>query len=196
MLDRILSVFVAVGLAILLWLYARTRDQEILDNIAIPVQLSLVGSQAEQYSLETHGDGRVMVSFSGTPPRIRDLRGILQRGELHVELTYNVPEDRLSEGRFADTVLVEAADVHAPTGITPMMVEGRSRIPITIDRLVEKRLPVKFDYDREGAGGGRVIVEPATVLVRGPQEVLDRARYISTQPAALPTAPGQLRRCP
>jgi hypothetical protein len=189
MLDRILSVVVAVGLALLLWLYARSRDQEILDNVVIPVQLALAGSQSEQYNLETHGDVRVMVSFAGAPSRIRELRGILQRGELHVELTYNVPEDRLAEGRYADTILVEASDVHAPPGVTPIMVEGRNRIPITIHRLVEKRLPVRFDYGREESGGGRVIVEPATVLVRGPQEVLDRARFISTQPAALPPRP-------
>jgi hypothetical protein len=189
MLDRILSVLVAVGLALLLWLYARSRDQEILDNVVLPVQISLVGSQAEQYNLETHGEARVLVSFSGPPPRIRELRGILQRGELHVALSYTVPEDRLAEGRYADTLLVESSDIHAPPGITPIMVEGRNRIPITIHRLVEKRLPVKFEYDREGSGGGRVIVEPATVLVRGPQEVVDRARWISTQPSALPARP-------
>src|SRR5262245_37253338 len=82
MLDRLLSVFVAVGLALLLWLYARSREQEILDNVQIPVQITLNGSQAEQYSLETHADCRIMVSFSGSPARIRELRGILQRGEL------------------------------------------------------------------------------------------------------------------
>src|SRR5262249_1605808 len=136
MLDRVLSVVVAVGLALLLWLYARSRDQEILDNVAIPVHLSLVGSQAEQYSLETHGDGRVMVSFSGPPARVRELRGILQRGELHVALSYTVREDRLTEGRFSDTILVEPADIHAPTGVTPIMVDGRNRVPITIHRLV------------------------------------------------------------
>ena len=152
MLDRILSVFVAVGLALLLWLYARSRDQEILDNVAIPVQLALSGNQAEQYNLETHGDGRVLVSFTGPPARIHELRGIVQRGELHVALNYTVPEDRLAEGRYSDTILVEAADVHPPTGVTPIMVEGRNRIPITIHRLVERRLPVRLDYDRDDAG--------------------------------------------
>ena len=189
MLDRILSVFVAIGLALLLWLYARSRDQEILDSVAVPVQMSLSGSQADQFSLETHGDGRVMVTFAGPPTRIRELRGILQRGEMHVEINYVVPEDRLTEGRYSDTILVEAGDLHAPTGVTPTMVDGRNRLPITIHRLVERRLPVRFDYDHDESGGGRVIIEPATVLVRGPQEVLDRAKFIPTQPAALPSRP-------
>ena len=189
MLDRILSVFVAIGLALLLWLYARSRDQEIFDNVVIPVQLSLAGNQADQYNLETHGDGRVLVSFTGPPARIHELRGIVQRGELHVALNYTVPEDRLAEGRYSDTILVEAADVHPPTGVIPIMVEGRNRIPITIHRLVERRLPVRYEQEHDESPVGRVLVEPATVLVRGPQEVLDRAKYISTQPAALPARP-------
>ena len=189
MLDRILSVFVAVGLALLLWLYARSRDQEILDSVAVPVQLSLSGGQADQYNLETHGDGRIMVSFSGPPARIRELRGLIQRSELHVELNYVVPEDRLAEGRYSDTIFVEASDIHVPFGITPLLVEGRNRIPITIHRLVERRLPVRFEYDHDESGAGRVIVEPATVLVRGPQEVLDRTKFISTQLASLPARP-------
>ncbi len=187
MLDRLLSMFVAIGLALLLWMYARSRDQEILDNVAIPVQLSLSGNQTEQYSLETYGDGHVMVSFTGPPVRIRELRGILQRGELHVALNYTVPDDRLTEGRYADTILVEAADIHAPPGVAAIVMEGRNRIPITIHRLVERRLPVRFDCDRDGSDSGRVIVEPATVLVRGPQEVLDRAKFISTVPSSLPS---------
>ena len=31
MIDRCLSLFVAVSLALLVWLYARSRDQEVLD---------------------------------------------------------------------------------------------------------------------------------------------------------------------
>ena len=188
MLDRILSVFVAVGLALLLWLYARSRDQEILDNVAIPVQINLSPSQADQYNLETHGDGRVLVSFSAPPPRIRELRGMLQRNELHVELTYAIPEERLSEARYSDTILVEASDIHPPPGITAIMVEGRNKMPITINRLVERLLPVRFESDR-AEPVGRVTLDPPAVLVRGPQEVMERAKFISTVPSALPARP-------
>jgi hypothetical protein len=44
-----------------------------------------------------------------------------------------------------------------------------------------------------------VVIEPATVLVRGPQEVLERARSIATQPAELPArrpGSGSLLRVP
>ena len=36
MFDRLLSALVATGLALLVWLYARSRDQEILDNVPVP----------------------------------------------------------------------------------------------------------------------------------------------------------------
>jgi hypothetical protein len=47
MIDRILSILVALSLALLIWLYARSRDQEILDNVTLPVQVSLAESEAD-----------------------------------------------------------------------------------------------------------------------------------------------------
>jgi hypothetical protein len=188
MTDRLLSSVVAVSLALLVWLYARSRDQEILDNVPIPVQLMLGSNQADHYSLEVNGPSQVMVSFTGSPPRIRELRGMIQRNELHIELTVTVPDERLNESRYSDTIVVEASSVHAPAGVTAMMVEGRNRIPVTLHRLGERQLPVKLDHLQEEMLGP-VVLEPATVLVRGPQEVLDRARFITTMPSEMPTRP-------
>ena len=188
MFDRIVSMLVALSLALLVWLYARSRDQETLDNVPVPVQITLAAGQAEHYNVELTGPSQVMVSFIGAPPRIRDVQAMLQRQELLVTLTLTVPEERLSEPRYSDAVHVEAADVHAPAGVSVALVEGRNRIPVTLHRLVERRLPVRFEHTQEGPGAP-VILEPATVLVRGPQEVLDRARFIPTQPSELPARP-------
>jgi hypothetical protein len=185
MIDRIISALVALSLAFLVWLYARSRDQEILDNVPVPVAITLAPNQSDQYSLEVNGPCQVPVSFSGPPARIRDLRGMLQRGEVQVEITLTVPEDRQTEGRYLDTVRVEAGDVHPPAGVTPLVVEGRNRIPVTVHRLVERRLPVRFDAAPEDRIA-QVSVQPATVLVRGPEEVLDRTRAVPLQPCALP----------
>jgi hypothetical protein len=185
MIDRILSTVVALSLALLVWLYARSRDQEILDNVPLPVQITLAPAQQEHYSLELNGAAQVPVSFTGPPLRIRELRGLLQRNELQIAVTLTVPEDRLHEGRYADTIVIEASDVHAPPGVTAIVAEGRNRIPVTLHRLVERRLPVRFDHAQEEPTGP-LVLEPATVLVRGPQEVLDRARFVSTEPSELP----------
>src|SRR3954467_1639453 len=175
MFDRILSMLVALSLALLVWLYARSRDQEALDNVPVPVEGTLPPCQADIYHVELTGPTLVTASFSGPPLRIRELQGVLQRKELRVEVTLTVPDERLRESRYSDTVVVESGDVHVPPGVTVLLSEGRNRIPVTLHRLVERRLPVRFDHAQEEPPGP-VVLEPATVLVRGPKEVLDRAR--------------------
>jgi hypothetical protein len=188
MMDRLLSTVVAISLALLVWLYARSRDQEVLDNVPIPVEVVVNPAQADHYHLEVTGPSQVPVSFTGPPARIRELQGMLQRKELHALLTVTVPDERLAESRYSDAALLEPGDLHAPVGVTPIVAEGRNRIPVTLHRLVERRLPVRFDHLRDGLSVP-LILEPPTVLVRGPKEVLDRARDIPTQPSELPARP-------
>ena len=189
MMDRIISLSVATSLALLVWLYARSRDQEVLDNVPIPVHIGLPPGQADQYALEVNGPSSVPMSFSGSPGRIRELRGMLQRGDLQVRVTLTVPDERPEDGhyldRYLDTVHIDTTDIHPPPGITTMIVEGRNRIPVTLYRIAERRLPVRVDSALEERAG-QITLEPASVLVRGPQEVLDKVRSIMTQPAALP----------
>lgn len=185
MLDRFLSCLVALSLAVLIWLYARSRDQEMLDNVPIPVSIALAPHQAEQYLLEVSGPSQIPVSFSGPPGRIRELRSMLQRGELHVGITLTVPEDLQNESRYLDTVRIDADQVHGPPGVTAVVGQGRNRIPVTLHRLVERRLPVRLEHSPEDRIG-QVTLEPATVLVRGPEETLDHLRAVATQPYVLP----------
>jgi hypothetical protein len=188
MFDRLLSGLMAVSLAMLVWLYARSRDQEMLDNITVPVQVTVTPRQAEHYELELTGPAQVILSFSGPPARVRELQGMIQRKELHVVKTITVPDDRLRESRYTDAVFVEPSDINAPLGVTPIVSEGHNRIPFALHRLIERRLPVAFDHLREGATGP-IIIEPANVLVRGPREVLDRVQFIKTKPSELPSRP-------
>jgi hypothetical protein len=187
MIDRLISILVALSMASLVWLYMRSRDQEILDNVPIPVRITLAPGQADQYQLEVNGPSQIPVSFTGPPSRMRELRYLLQRGELQVEAVLTVPTDRQEESRYSDTVRIEVADIHPPHGVTPLVVEGPNRIPVTLHRLVERRLPVRFE-SAPGTRLGQVSVEPDQVVVRGPQEVLEKARAIATQPFALPVS--------
>lgn len=185
MLDRLISCLMALSLASLVWLYARGREQESLDNVPIPVQLTLAAGQEDNYDLELTGPSQVIVSFTGIPSRIRELRGMLQRGEVHVGIQLAIPEDRKNEARFLDTVRVEPADVPVPPGVTPVVLEGRNRIPVTLHRLVERRLPIRFDHTAED-DIVQFVSEPTAVLVRGPQDILERARMIPTELYMLP----------
>jgi hypothetical protein len=192
MIDRILSFLVAVSLAFLVWLYARSRDQEILDNMPVPVHITLPDDLAKQYYLEQNGPAQVMVSFTGSPLRIRELRSILQRNELAVDVTLTIPEERLNESRYSDTVVIESSDIHAPAGLTPLVLEGRNRIPVTLHRVVERPVPVRFEH-AANEPNIPVVIDPPTVLVRGPQEVLDKLRTIPTQLAETPSPGSSIR---
>jgi hypothetical protein len=188
MVDRLISLLVALCLAFLVWLYARSRDQESLDNVPIPVQITLAPGQADHYDLELTGPSQVQASFTGPPSRIRELRQLLRRGELQVDVTLTVPDDRQEEARYLDTVRVAAADIHVPAGVIVTLHEGRNRIPVTLHRLVERSLPVRPDLGRQERVS-LVTSDPPAVLVRGPQEILDRLRAIPTQPCVLPPSP-------
>src|SRR5262245_14297037 len=149
MIDRLVSLFVALSLALLVWLYARSRDQEVLDHVPVPVQVVLAAPQSAQYRLETVGPAEVLVTFAGPPARLREVRGLLQREELRVERTLAVPPDRLKETRLAETLPVEVSDLQVPPGVTVAMVPGRNQIRVVLHRLSERRLPVRFDHSLE-----------------------------------------------
>jgi len=188
MMDRILSVFVAVCLSLLIWLYSRSRDQETLDNVPIPVKIVLTPRQAELYSLELSSEAQILASFSGPPYRLRELHGMLQRKEIEVVKTITVPDDKLNLSRINDVVVVERGDINTPLGINALTLDGRNRVSYTLHRMDEKRFPVRFDHVREGPIGP-VLIEPAEVLVRGPREVLQRMQAIPTVPSELPRRP-------
>ncbi|GBD35329.1 hypothetical protein HRbin36_00440 [bacterium HR36] len=178
--QRISTPFVAVGLAIVLWLYMRSRDLEVLDNYPVPVEISLAPSQAEWYELELGGASEVRVSFIGPPSRIRELRTRLQSGQLRVQRTISVPEERQSDARYVDVIRIDQQDLEGLAGVQAVIAEKTNRIPVTLRRIIDKQLQVQFQH----TGGDRVertVIEPSTVLVRGPKEVLDREEVLPTQ---------------
>ena len=59
MADRFFSGVLALSLAFLVWLYARGREQEAIDNVPIPVQLTLAPGQEDHYDLEVTGPSQV-----------------------------------------------------------------------------------------------------------------------------------------
>jgi hypothetical protein len=183
-------MLVAVCLALLIWLYARTRDQDTIDHVPIPVEVALAPGSTGEYDLEVGGTGRVSVSFNGPLSRLREVRTLLQHDALRVAIQLSVPREHHHESTYRETVRVQPADVPVPPGVTAVVVEGQNRLPVVVRRLVERRLPVRLDYFGDEPAG-QVKIEPATVLVRGPQDILERARVIPTQPVSPAAANGQ-----
>ncbi len=185
MLDRLICSTVSLALAVLVWLYARYREQESLDNVPIPVRVRLPERDAANYRLEVTGPSQIAASFAGPPSRLRELRGQIQRGEMVVTATATPPVDWPAEARVVDTVRVSASDLHPPPGVRAVVAEAQGRIPVTLRRIVERRLPVRLDHALHGRLA-QCEIEPSLVVVRGPQDVLDRQTFVTTKPFALP----------
>src|SRR5438105_4683942 len=81
-------------------------------------------ASAGQYDLEVNGSTRVLVSFTGPPSCVRELRDKLQRGAVRVAMTVAIPEERQNDTSYRDAVCVEAADVPVPPGVVASVVEA------------------------------------------------------------------------
>jgi YbbR-like protein len=191
-ITRLANIFlkgvVALSLAFLCWLYARSRHQESLDDVLIPVHVALADNDQGRHEVEIAGTSRVLVSFNGPPSCMHELRDELQRGVVQIHCSLAVPEDKQGDSSYRTIVRVEPADVPVPPGVSVSLCEGHNTVPITVHKIVERLVPVRLDSVGEGHIS-QVKVEPTTVLVRGPQDVLDQTRALPTQPYALPPVP-------
>ena len=187
----ILEMLVALCLAFLIWLYAHSRAQDHFD-ISIPVTLQLSPSQQDRYEIDVQGPRRIMVSFVGSSAQIRELRRLMQRGQIKAVIPCSVPDEYLQDGRFSEKLLIEPGHIAVPPGVSLVMEEGIS-LQVTFDRVVERQLPVRLDHPDDVRVRPTKLV-PAMVTVRGPQEILDQARFIPTRPynfTADPAAPNE-----
>ena len=112
----------------------------------------------------------------------------LQRGLLQVATTLKVAEDRLAEATFCESVEISPSQIPVPPGVLVEFPDNEGTIAVTLHRLTERQLPVKFDYTGD-VRVTQVKMEPATVLVRGPKQILDNLQAVPTQPHALTVPP-------
>lgn len=180
-----LEGMVALSLAFLLWIYTRSREQTSLDQIDVPIKITLAPGTAGNYELEINGSSRIPMSFIGPPSRMRELRTQIQRGLLQVPVQLAIPEENQNDTTYHNEVRIDPESVPVPPGISVVIAEGRNSVPYSLHRLVERLLPVRLDYAGE-LRISNIKLDPATVMVRGPKEVLDRAREISTQAYNVP----------
>lgn len=180
----ILELLIALSLAFLVWLYIHSRAQTTLDHIQVPVQVQLVPSQRDLFDMEVVGDARITASFSGPSSRLRELKKKLQRGQVKVTLTVTVPDDKVNEPACTEVVHVDPAQVPAPPGIHVELADDARAIRLNLTRMAERILPIRLEHTGE-VKVSQVKIEPSTVLVRGPQAVVEKVAAIGTQPYAL-----------
>ncbi len=87
---------------------------------------------------------------------------------------------------------VEARNVTVPAGVTVLAVTP-SQVPLRLERLGRRRVPVKPHIAGEPASGMAVTgiaTEPATVVVSGPRLQLERLQAVATDPVGVDGADG------
>lgn len=87
---------------------------------------------------------------------------------------------------------VEDNDVSVPPGVKVLAVSP-SQIPLRLERIIHRRLPVKPRVIGEPAPGyvtGAVMAEPATVMVSGPRLQLESLQGVGTEPLNIEGAEG------
>jgi len=176
------ELLVSICLAFLLWMYVHNRARNTIDRVAVPVQIQLASHQRDYFHLETAEARTVQASFSGPNARIREIRRKLLHGELKALVTLTVPEDKKAEAMFSETLRIGDDTIEVPASVKVEI--ANETVPVTVHRLSERLLPVKLEFTGD-ARVSQIKIEPASVLVRGPKTVLDRASFVPTQPFAV-----------
>ncbi len=182
MFDRIITPVIALGLGFLVWIYIRSRDQEQYEH-DIPLTVQIANNQADQFALEREETYNVPISFAGPPSRIREVRNLVRQGVLKLQQIITIPDEKAQDNRLANMQIplrVDLVGLSLPTGVQAVIPEFKSRLQVGIRRIIQKRMPVRLQFSSEQALD-RIIIEPNTVLVRGPKEVLDLENSIQTQ---------------
>lgn len=100
--------------------------------------------------------------------------------------------DLRSAGEGEQEIAVRTRDVVVPSGFEVLAVSP-SHIPLRLERIVRRRLPVRPPVSGMPSAGlvvGRVLTEPATVLVSGPRLLLEGMPALTTDPVAVDGAKG------
>ena len=170
-----------------MWLYASSRDQEILDNVPVPVHICLAPGQADHYDLEITGPSQVTVSFTGPPSPSGSCAAFYSaakcRSKSHSPCPRSVSKRAVTWTPYSslpgrpDTA---RRDAGRRRGAEPHSGDVAARGPAPLAGAAELRREDRI---------AQITLEPPTVLVRGPQEVLDRARSLATDMFPLPAQP-------
>lgn len=181
MFDRIVTPIIAIGLGFLVWVYIRSRDQEVWER-DVPLVLTVAPSQIDQFALSENEPTAVPVAFSGPPSRIREVKSLMRQGALQLQQSIAAPEDKLADPREATVavkVRLDASALPIPSGVQADIPELKKSRSVTLRRIVEVKLPVKLNH-LGAANVDRASFEPSTVVVRGPKDVLDKETSIAT----------------
>jgi len=175
------TLIVAIVLATLVWYSKALERRERISERQLDSAVTFVNVSPD-------------MAITSEVPRSLTLRvrGPLTRLRALDASQTGVVLDLRSVGEGEQEIAVDAHDVVVPSGFEVLAVSP-SRIPLRLERIVRRRLPVRPPVSGAPAEGlvvGRVLTEPATVLVSGPRLLLDSVPALTTDPVAVDGAKG------
>ena len=196
MVDRIISAMLALGLASMIWLQTRNRDIDTLARVSIPLEISIPKEREGDFIINLRSKPQVEVSFHGSPRLMREVELRLKRDDFRIKMGISIPPERLLENSWEEQLTVEADSLPVlPLGVSVTLDERSNRISFLVTRIVERELPVRLVTDL-GTAPPDLVLDPPSVTVRGPKEVLQNAIFIPTQAAPVDSRPGSPLRFP
>lgn len=166
---------VALFLAIFVYLHVFVSQE---NEVVMEVPLELAGvPEGLTWSGSVPQEARVR--FRGVGIDLLKMRTRLERAHLVVEVGAARP------GHYQRPLVSEDVRLPADLNVQAITVESPRSISLEFDRMLAKRLPVVARLEGRVAPGytvhGRIVVEPESVSVRGPADVLDAYTQAPTE---------------
>jgi len=183
MFDRyIITPIIALGLAFLVWVYLRSRDQEV-QSYPIPIEVSIDPQQADRYSFDSKPENQaVRVKFFGLPSRLREVKDLVEGRNLILRKVVRVPTevDVRQDNEYQDVVQFESSSLTLPLGVHADINPVEGRLQVKLRRMMEKTLTLQPMVTTGSAQYevDNIRLEPATVKVFGPKSVLEQTSQL------------------
>lgn len=187
MFDRyVITPIIALGLAFLVWVYLRSRDQEV-QSYQIPIEISIDPQQMDRFSFESKPENQtVRVKFFGLPSRLREVKDLVEGRNLILRKVVRVPNeiDIRQDNDYQEVVQFDSSLLSLPLGVHADINPVEGRLQVKLRRMMERTLELQ---QRITTGSAQyevdnIRLEPSTVKVFGPKSVLEPMTQLVLDP--------------
>lgn len=187
MFDRyFITPIIALGLAFLVWVYLRSRDQEV-QSYPIPIEISLDPQQQDRYSFDGKPENQtVRVKFYGLPSRLREVKDQVESRSIVLRHMVKVPQvvDQRQDNEYQEVIQFDGSSMTLPLGVHADINPVEGRMQIKLRRMMERTLVLQQNVT---TGSPQYLVdnirlEPATIKVIGPKSVLEQMDQLLLEP--------------
>jgi hypothetical protein len=183
MFDRyFITPIIALGLAFLVWVYLRSRDQEV-QSYPIPIEISLDPQQLDRYSFDGKPENQtVRVKFYGLPSRLRELKDQVESRSIVLRHMVKVPVvvDQRQDNDYQEVIQFDGSSMTLPLGVHADINPVEGRLQVKLRRMMERTVDLQHNVS---TGSPQYLVdnvrlEPSTVKIIGPKSVLEQMNLL------------------